>query len=147
MIELDVRLMAVTFVSFAFSVGFLYMWFFKPLLGFMDEREAFLQKDANDIKDNEEQIAKIEEEISEILGAAKVEALRIRDRAVSDARIMYDKNISEVKLVSDRELREFKQRLARDKEAFKNSLSPHLISLKEDLKSRIIAMQTRGAEA
>lgn len=85
MLEINVWLMLSVAVIFLITMFLLNQWLFKPLIAFMEEREAKLNEQLKMINSNSVDTEKLEKEIEEILTNAKREAAKIREEAKAKA--------------------------------------------------------------
>ena len=93
----DPYLMLLVFVVFLLTMILLNVWLFKPLIGFMDEREATLRKDLDSISSSDTQVQEIQQQIQDILSDARTRSSEILQKATSDAKSHYEANLQKNK--------------------------------------------------
>lgn len=86
----DPWLMLLVFVVFIITMFLLNTWLFKPLIGFMDERENSLRKDMESAVSDDNEVKEIQEKIRSVLADAKAQASRIIEDAIDNAKADYD---------------------------------------------------------
>jgi len=86
MLEIDKYVMLIEAGIFLVTLILLNQWLFKPLLSFMEQRDAKLQEELKAVSSNTDEAKKYEEEIASILEKAKVEANNIRKAATDEAK-------------------------------------------------------------
>ena len=133
----DPWLMLLVFVVFLLTMFFLNVWLFKPLLGFMDEREASIQRDLQSVASNDSDVQEIQKQIQEILANARQEAGRILDDAISQAKEDYDKKISKKQAEMQRKIEDFRKDLVSQKKSLKTELESYMPDFKKALQSKI----------
>ena len=68
----DPYLMSLVFVVFLITMILLNVWLFKPLIGFMDEREATLRKDLDLVSSSDTQVQEIQQQIIQAKSSKKL---------------------------------------------------------------------------
>jgi F-type H+-transporting ATPase subunit b len=86
MLDISLITMLIEAGIFFVTLILLNQWLFKPLLSFMEQREAKLQEELKAVSNNTDEAKKYEEEIASILEKAKAEANNIRKIATEDAK-------------------------------------------------------------
>jgi F-type H+-transporting ATPase subunit b len=139
MLELDKYVMLIEAGIFFVTLILLNQWLFKPLLSFMEKRDAKLKEEMNTVSSNTNEAQKYEEEIASILERAKAEAGRIKkeasDAAKKEANVMVGNELAKIeteKNVFNEELLSKKKELNSSLEASSEELKSMLLSkLKE----------------
>jgi F-type H+-transporting ATPase subunit b len=133
MLEINVWLMLSVAVIFLITMFLLNQWLFKPLIAFMEEREAKLNEQLKMINSNSADTEKLEKEIEEILTNAKREAAKIREEAKAKALA----EIQELKNKKQAEIEKAKSKLAEEIEAEKQRILSELSKESSEIKSII----------
>jgi F-type H+-transporting ATPase subunit b len=133
MLEINIWLMLSVAVIFLITMFLLNQWLFKPLVSFMEEREAKLREQMKMININSEETEKLEREIEEILNNAKKEAAKIREEARAKALAV----LQELKNKKQAEIEEAKAKLAEEIEAEKQRILNELSKESSEIKSMI----------
>ena len=133
----DPYLMLLVFVVFLLTMVLLNVWLFKPLIGFMDEREATLRKDLDSISSSDTQVQEIRQQIQDILSDARVRSSEILQKATSDAKSHYEANLQKKQEELAKKLQDFRANLEKQKEVSKKELLAHLGEFEDALKIKI----------
>lgn len=133
----DPYLMLLVFVVFLLTMVLLNVWLFKPLIGFMDEREATLRKDLDSISSSDTQVQEIQQQIQDILSDARARSSEILQKATSDAKSHYEANLQKKQEELAKKLQDFRANLEKQKEASKKELLAHLGEFEDALKIKI----------
>jgi len=136
MLDISPLLMVVTLVIFLFLLVWLNNKLYKPLLEFMDSRDATIARDMKEASSvggsSEELIAKANANINN----AKATAAKIRNDAIEEGKQKSLEAISKKQSELEKSYDEFMARLAKEKEELKNSLVSHIPEIKESLSSK-----------
>lgn len=130
-------LMLLVFAVFIITMLLLNTWLFKPMLGFMDERESLLRKDMDSVSDNNSEIQEIEGKIQAILADAKSQASKIIESATNEAKADYDAKITRKQQEMQQKMSDFRADLESQKAQIKKELLADLSVFESALKSRI----------
>lgn len=133
----DPYLMLLVFVVFLLTMILLNVWLFKPLIGFMDEREAALRKDLDSISSSDTQVQEIQQQIQDILSDARARSSEILQKATSDAKSHYEANLQKKQEELAKKLQDFRANLEKQKEVSKKELLAHLGEFEDALKLKI----------
>lgn len=132
MLDLNLSLLVLTLFIFLGMIFLLNNIFYKPMLNFMDERDAIIKKDEADVAKNCDDMQKYMKEIDSIMLSAKDEAMKIRQNTLNSIKANYDEKI---KLKKDE--------LEKDYDIFMDSLEEQRNELKQHLSPKLeIIMQT-----
>ena len=133
----DPYLMLLVFVVFLLTMILLNVWLFKPLIGFMDEREATLRKDLDSISSSDTQVQEIQQQIQDILSDARTRSSEILQKVASDAKSHYEANLQKKQEELAKKLQDFRANLEKQKEVSKKELLAHLGEFEDALKLKI----------
>lgn len=133
----DPYLMLLVFVVFLLTMVLLNVWLFKPLIGFMDEREATLRKDLDSISSSDTQVQEIQQQIQDILSDARARSSEILQKATSDAKSHYEASLQKKQEELAKKLQDFRANLEKQEEVSKKELLAHLGEFEDALKLKI----------
>ncbi len=133
----DPWLMLLVFIVFLLTMLFLNAWLFRPLLGFMDERESSMQRDLHSVASNDSDVQEIQRQIQEILANARREAGQILDDATSQAKTDYDEKIAKKQAESQSKIEKFRKDLVEQKQALKAELATYLPDFRVALQNKM----------
>ena len=133
----DPYLMLLVFVVFLITMILLNVWLFKPLIGFMDEREATLRKDLDLVSSSDTQVQEIQQQIQDILSTARNHSSEILQKATNDAKALYEVNIQKKQEELANKLQDFRANLDKQKETSKKELLGSLGEFEDALKLKI----------
>ena len=92
MLEISLPALIFTVIVFLGLIYILNIMLYKPLLSFMDSREAMIQKDAEEAKQNALDVDSDRVEITKILDEARSQAAKIKqlslDKAKEDSEVV-----------------------------------------------------------
>ncbi|WP_416862642.1 F0F1 ATP synthase subunit B' [Helicobacter ganmani] len=129
--------MALVFVVFLVLVYLLNRILYKPLLGFMDTRDASIKKDGEGIEGNTADIKALQKEANEILQNARAEAALIKNKAQDSAKQTAEMKISQKKDELAQKYSAFVVGLEEEKARLKASLESEIPLFKESLKVKL----------
>lgn len=129
--------MALVFVVFLVLVYLLNRILYKPLLGFMDTRDASIKKDDEGIEGNTADIKALQKEANEILQNARAEAALIKNKAQDSAKQTAEMKISQKKDELAQKYSAFVVGLEEEKARLKASLESEIPLFKESLKVKL----------
>ncbi|WP_104743570.1 FoF1 ATP synthase subunit B' [Helicobacter cinaedi] len=110
-ITLNPYLMSLVFVTFILLIYLLNQWLFKPMMTFIDNRDASIERDLSSTQNHKGNIQRIDEEITQILSSARKEAAQILELATREAKATYEEKINAKKAENEKKLAESKQAL------------------------------------
>lgn len=136
-ITVNPYLMLLVFVVFLVSVFLLNTWLYRPLLGFMEKREASIDQDLQSVQQSDQEINKINQEIKQILEDARLQSSQIIEQATTEAKSDYEAKIAKKKLESASKIDDFFVELEKEKSSLKSSVLSHMQDFESSLKTRI----------
>lgn len=137
MLDIIPALLLVTGTAFFILLIVLNTILYKPLIAFLDNRNSSIGRDLESAGKNTSDVAAYYEEIEAILAKARVEASRIKDEAVSEAKEKALKVIERKKSEIEAQKETFLKQLDSDKVAFKNDILAQAPLFKESLASKL----------
>ncbi|TLD85112.1 F0F1 ATP synthase subunit B' [Helicobacter sp. MIT 11-5569] len=129
--------MALVFVIFLILMYLLNRMLYKPLLGFMDTRDASIRKDSEGIDGNTADIRALKKEANDILQKAKEEAALIKNKAHDSAKQTAEIKISQKKEELAQKYSMFMSELEDEKARLKASLNSEIPLFKESLQAKL----------
>jgi len=137
MLDISLVVMLIEAGIFLVTLILLNQMLFKPLLGFMEQRDAKLEDELKSVSNNTNEAKKYEEEIAQTLEKAKAEATKIKKVAVEEAKkeaiSMVESEVS--KIEAERKL--FYSQLENKKVELNNLLETNSNELKEVLSKKL----------
>lgn len=133
----DPWLMLLVFVVFIITMFLLNTWLFKPLIGFMDERENSLRKDMESAVSDDNEVKEIQEKIRSVLADAKDQASRIIEDAIDNAKADYDARMEKKTNEIQARLESFRADLESQKYQVRQELLADMAGFESALKGKI----------
>ena len=133
----DPWLMLLVFVVFIITMFLLNTWLFKPLIGFMDERENSLRKDMESAVSDDNEVKEIQEKIRSVLADAKAQASRIIEDAIDNAKADYDARMEKKTNEIQARLESFRADLESQKYQVRQELLADMAGFVSALKGKI----------
>lgn len=133
----DPWLMLLVFVVFIITMFLLNTWLFKPLIGFMDERENSLRKDIESAVSDDNEVKEIQEKIRSVLADAKAQASRIIEDAIDNAKADYDARMEKKTNEIQARLESFRADLESQKYQVRQELLADMAGFESALKGKI----------
>jgi len=136
MLEISPLIMVVTFVIFMTMLYLLNQKLYKPLLKFMDDRDASIQNGMREAQNLTGDTGEQERQAAAIIDEAKSSAAKMRQDALAKLQEEQAKVLAVRQGELAKKYEDFKASLEGEKEALKNSLLSELPLLKEGLKAK-----------
>jgi F-type H+-transporting ATPase subunit b len=136
MLDISLALIVLTAIVFFALLFFLDKWLYKPLLGFMEERERTIKKDLEAAAKNESGAKEILAEAKRIVEEARHEAAARKKEAVDAAKAEAAKLIEQKKAELERRYEEFLAQLKNEEESIRSTLISQTPLFKEALKAK-----------
>jgi F-type H+-transporting ATPase subunit b len=136
---LDISLWLVLFVTVLF-LALIYLlneMLYKPLLAFMDKREASINGDLSASTQNADEIEEAKVLAHEKISAAKGEAAGIRDEAMAKAKEGATAKLEESKSALEKQYASFVDKLSQDRDALKQQVSANVSSYQDGIQAKI----------
>ena len=137
MLDISLSLMLVEIGIFLVTLLLLNQWLFKPLIDFMDKREAKLKADKDSVSGNKAEAEKYMEEINSILEAAKAEANKIRMSAYEEAKSEAKAKVEAKQQEIENKKAEFSKELVVKEEELKETLNSEVSTIKTLFTNRL----------
>lgn len=137
MLEINPLLVLLTAVVFLGLIAILNSVLYKPLLGFIESRNAAIRNDEESVGKNTSDLSVHEAEIEQIILNARSEAAKIKQEAMNEAKDAAMNLVSKKRLELESDYEAFIQNLQLQKSEFKADLLNKLPDLKNVLKSKL----------
>ncbi len=136
MLDINPMLLGITVIVFLILLYLLNSWLYNPLLKYMEDRDALLKKELEEVSSNDSEIAALKAKAEQIKTDAKLEAASLREKVIADA-----KELAESKMEAKRsELATvygaFKESLTKEKEQLNSALLSQVPLFKEAVKAK-----------
>jgi len=136
MLDLHLPLMLFVLVLFLTLLVLLNNMLFKPLVKFMDDRDASIAKDLEAAKSLSGNTDELNAKAEDIISKAKNEAAIIRQKAIDDEKTLAASKVETKQNEINKEYEDFIEKLASEKEKLKNELLSQMPLFKESLKAK-----------
>ena len=137
MLDLNPGLMLFVLVIFFSLLFLLDQMLYKPLLKFMDDRDASIAEDLKNAKEMSGNSDELKAKAEAILADAKAEANAIREKATNEAKALAESKIESKAKELESKYQAFIAELTKSKEELKTSLESQLPLFKESLKTKM----------
>lgn len=115
MLNPDLTLLVLTWVTFLLLLAVLYKFAWKPILSALDNREESIRKSVEEVERIKNELAKIEETRSTLIGQAELKSREIIDKsrkaAVEAALVIEQKAREETKILMENAQRQLKDEI------------------------------------
>jgi F-type H+-transporting ATPase subunit b len=136
MLDLHLPLMLFVLVLFLTLLVLLNNMLFKPLVKFMDDRDASIAKDLEAAKSVSGNTDELNAKADVIISEAKNEAATIRQKAIDDEKTLAASKVETKQSELDKAYEAFVEKLTSEKENLKNELLSQMPLFKESLKAK-----------
>ncbi len=129
--------MAVVFVVFVLLLWAMNVWVYRPLLAFMDNRQAEIKDSLAKIKTDNAQSVEIRHQIETLLKEATEKRREIIAEAIQKATESYDAVIKQKENELNQEFEAFAKQLQNEKQALKEQLQAQMPVFEDELNKRV----------
>ncbi|GAA8427834.1 FoF1 ATP synthase subunit B' [Helicobacter pylori] len=136
-ISVNPYLMAVVFVVFVLLLWAMNVWVYRPLLAFMDNRQAEIKDSLAKIKTDNTQSVEIRHQIDALLKEAAEKRREMIAEAIQKAAESYDAVIKQKENELNQEFEAFAKRLQNEKQALKEQLQAQMPVFENELNKRV----------
>jgi F-type H+-transporting ATPase subunit b len=136
MLDISPLIMAVTFVIFLTMLYLLNQKLYKPLLKFMDDRDANVSRSMNEAENLTGDTSDLERAAQEVIDDAKSEAAQKRQATLERLQNEQASTLAARQEELAEKYEHFKASLEKEKEALKETLLSELPMLKDGLKAK-----------
>jgi len=137
MLDISPILLLVTIVVFFTLLIVLNKILYKPLLGFIDNRNESINRDLENAGKNTSDVEAYYEEANQIILEAKAQAGKIREAALSEAREIAAKKVEQRQSELEEEYTLFLKDLNADRTDFEVSLSAKIPLFRDSIKQKL----------
>lgn len=138
MLEINPSLVILTAVVFLGLIAILNPLLYKPMLKFIDERNASIKNDEESASKNVSDLSAYEAEVDSIIQNARNEAGKIRQEALSAAKAVALKEVESKRVALETDYEAFLGALNAQKSELKANLSSKLPELKSVLSEKLV---------
>lgn len=135
-LEIDPFMFGLTLVVFLLLIAVLNSWLYRPMLAYMEARDASIKKDLDEAGNNDAEIKDLEEKAQNIVEAAKAEAAALRQKVLEDAKLLASSKIEAKRNELEKEYQTFTESLLKERETIKTNLLSQAPLFKEALKAK-----------
>ncbi|GAA8771544.1 FoF1 ATP synthase subunit B' [Helicobacter pylori] len=136
-ISVNPYLMAVVFVVFVLLLWAMNVWVYRPLLAFMDNRQAEIKDSLAKIKTDNTQSVEIRHQIETLLKEASEKRREMIAEAIQKAAESYDAVIKQKENELNQEFEAFAKRLQNEKQVLKEQLQVQMPVFENELNKRV----------
>ncbi len=129
--------MAVVFVVFALLLWVMNVWVYRPLLAFMDNRQAEIKDSLAKIKTDNAQSVEIGHQIDALLKEAAEKRREVIAEAIRKATESYDAVIKQKENELNQEFEAFAKQLQNEKQVLKEQLQAQMPVFEDELNKRV----------
>ncbi|KNE23256.1 ATP F0F1 synthase subunit B' [Helicobacter pylori] len=129
--------MAVVFVVFVLLLWAMNVWVYRPLLAFMDNRQAEIRDSLAKIKTDNAQSVEIRHQIETLLKEAAEKRREMIAEAIQKATESYDAVIKQKENELNQEFEAFAKQLQNEKQALKEQLQVQMPVFEDELNKRV----------
>ncbi len=129
--------MAVVFVVFVLLLWAMNVWVYRPLLAFMDNRQAEIKDSLAKIKTDNTQSVEIRHQIEALLKEAAEKRREMIAEAIQKAAESYDAVIKQKENELNQEFEAFAKQLQNEKQALKEQLQVQMPVFEDELNKRV----------
>jgi len=137
MLEINWYFFAITMVVFLGLIAFLNAFFYKPVLEFMEARNASIKGDEESISKNLNDVEAKKLEIDSIIANANAEAKKIKQNALNEAKEKAANEVEAKRKLLEGEFSKYMQNLEASKDELKSSLAGKIPEFKNSLDKKI----------
>ncbi|WQT43061.1 FoF1 ATP synthase subunit B' [Helicobacter pylori] len=136
-ISVNPYLMAVVFVVFVLLLWAMNVWVYRPLLAFMDNRQAEIKDSLAKIKTDNTQSVEIRHQIDALLKEAAEKRREMIAEAIQKAAESYDVVIKQKENELNQEFEAFAKQLQNEKQILKEQLQVQMPVFENELNKRV----------
>ncbi len=136
-ISVNPYLMAVVFVVFVLLLWAMNVWVYRPLLAFMDNRQAEIEDSLAKIKTDNTQSVEIRHQIDALLKEAAEKRREMIAEAIQKAAESYDAVIKQKENELNQEFEAFAKQLQNEKQILKEQLQVQMPVFENELNKRV----------
>ena len=135
-LEIDPLMFGLTLAVFLLMIALLNNWLYKPMLAYMEDRDASIKRDLAEANTNDSEIKKLEEKAQSIIDEAKAEASQLRQKMLEDAKLLASSKIEAKRNELEGEYKKFSTELEAERASLKESLLSQKSQFQDALKAK-----------
>lgn len=139
-LELNWQLMLLVFVTFVLLILILNAWLYRPMLEFIQKRDALLGEDARGLEEQKEEVARLRLEADEVLRHARSEAKKIKDCATLEAQEIYEEKIGRLKIEIESRFLNARRELSQKRAEIHQELQERSYVFEERVRDKFLAL-------
>jgi len=136
MLDLHVELIIPVAVVFVLMVAFLNAKLYKPMIGFMDDRDETIKKDLEEANNATSNVSEIKKEAAQIVAQAKEKAMSMKQKSTEEAKTLAQSKIDGKNEELAEAYEAFRVQMEKERSDLKNALTSELPLFKEALKAK-----------
>jgi F-type H+-transporting ATPase subunit b len=136
MLDISPILLGVTLVVFLILIAVLNSWLYRPLLSYMNKRDADLKRDLQQVGSNDDEVSVLIAKSEQTVMDAKLEAAALREKVIADAKELAQSKLEVKRAELANEYLEFEQTLAQERKELNNALLSQAPLFKEAIKAK-----------
>ncbi len=136
MLDISPILLGVTLVVFLILIAVLNSWLYRPLLSYMNKRDADLKRDLQKVGSNDDEVSVLIAKSEQTVMDAKLEAAALREKVIADAKELAQSKLEVKRAELASEYLEFEQTLAQERKELNNALLSQAPLFKEAIKAK-----------
>jgi len=137
MLDIVPALLLVTAIVFLVLLVLLNKTLYKPLLGFMDNREKSIKRDLNNAGKNSDEVVAFKKEAEKIILEAKTKANEIKDSALMEAKDEALKKLEAKKSELEGKYSQFLKELEAQRIEFKTALQEQMPLFRDSVRAKL----------
>jgi len=122
MLDISPMLLGSTLIVFLILIAVLNSLLYKPLLSYMEKRDADIKRDLEQVGNNDAEIAALYAEADKIVNGAKLEAAALREKVIAEAKASANGKVEAKRAELAEEYAKFQDTLASERADLKKSL-------------------------
>ena len=135
-LEVDPLMFGITLAVFLLMIVLLNKWLFKPMLTYMEDRDASIKSDLAEASGNDSEIRTLEAKAVSIIDEAKLEAAQLRQKMLEDAKLLASSKVEAKRSELESEYKTFTVDLEKERASLNTSLLSQKVELQDALKSK-----------
>lgn len=136
MLDISPILLGVTLVVFLILIAILNSLLYRPLLSYMNKRDADIKRDLQQVGSNDDEVSELISKSEQIIMNAKLEAAALREKVIADAKELAQSKLEAKRAEMASEYLEFEQKIAQEREELNNVLLSQAPLFKEAIKAK-----------
>jgi len=136
MLDINPVLLVSTIIVFLILIAVLNSWLYNPLFKHMDDRDALLKKELEEVGSTKGEVASLLAKADGIIADAKRDAAELRDKVIADAKELAESKLEAKRAELASDYVEFQQTLATERENLNSALLLQVPMFKDAVKAK-----------